>query len=379
MRVPVVRLAEALAGDDGDAGRGQQRGSWFSIRARRWWLTREGRPERVDASRKVAKGRIRDVVCERGAVGIPVRQRRPRGVHVDLAALDGPLGPALEVLRDECVNLVVRHRAPVAVLRAGARSPRATHVVGIKRGLDGGVDEVLGVRPYPRALHRREQLARAVQVRQPDQRRLVHRIGGARAGRGAKWRGDSARPRKTTTSETTKSHDCFLNVVSGHWPLGRVTSPCPPAPTPRRPRPRLTPRTRRTPRSKPRRTIQSPPLTWTRASPRPSFRACPIFGTALPSAACHPCGRTPSPPRARGVPATSCSTASSVSDSRTSASGASSTTASRSSTSRCATPQLRSLKETSSSTKVSPRSSPHSKASNSRTAPTWTALGSSIS
>ena len=173
--------------------------------------------------------------------------------------------------------------------------------------------------------------------------------------------------------------DCFLNVVSGHWPLGRVTSPCPPAPTPRRPRPRLTPRTRRTPRSKPRRTIQSPPLTWTRASPRPSLRTYRAPETALRWRACHPCGRTPSRPRARGVPATSCSTASSVSDSRTSASGASSTTASRSSTSRCATPQLRSLKETSSSTKVSPRSSPHSKASNSRTAPAWTALGSSIS
>ena len=105
-----------------------------------------------------------------------------------------------------------------------------------------------------------------------------------------------------------------------------------------RPGPGLKPRLRQRPRSKPRRTRTSPPLTWTRASPRPSSRRSPAPETASRSRACLKSGRTPSRPRVPGVPATSCSTASSVSDSRTSASSASSATAATSSTSRSETP-----------------------------------------
>ena len=135
----------------------------------------------MDASREISKLRIRQISRERGSVGIPVRQRRPRVVDVHLAALDGPRGPGLEVPGDESANLVVRSLPFVVPPIPWVSSPRQEDVAGDVRGLDGGVDEVLGVGPYPRALHRSEQLARAVQVRQPDQRRLVHRIGGARA------------------------------------------------------------------------------------------------------------------------------------------------------------------------------------------------------
>ena len=329
-----------------------------------WWWTwsmvdARGRARARGRVARNPKLRIRQISRERGVrrdpspAASPSRRRRP-----PRRPPTGPRGPGLEVPGDESAE----PRRPFCSRSSFPNRPRGYRLHARRTspatcgGRDGAVNEVLESERQPLARCTAASSS-PVQYRSVSPTNDASFIASEERARGAKWRG-TRRVQENNNLETTtgrlKSHDCllwplgqnqrqedcFLNVgsrpclcVARHFDIRgpRVPHQRQEGPTPRRPRPKPTPRTRRTPRSKPRRTIQCPRLTWTRASPR---SPCPRVEPQRPRArvCLLPCGRTSSRPRARGVPATSCSTASSVSDSRTSASGASSATAATSST-----------------------------------------------
>ena len=223
---------------------------------------------RARARGRVARNpklRIRQISRERGSVGIPVRQRSSRVVDVHLAALDGPRGPGLEVPGDESANLVVRSPLLVFLQSRGYRLHARRTSPATCGGLMGVSTKSLESDHIPARCTAAS--SSPVQYRSVSPTNDASFIASEERTRGAKWRGDSARPRENNDLE---NNDVSRKATTAFWASRHFTMP--PRTNAKKAKAEANAEDKANAKIQAEADDTMPSLTWTRASPRPSMR-----------------------------------------------------------------------------------------------------------